>query len=446
MQGRLRFLWLFLQTFFGRHKKFIGLGVFVGFLITLTVSQFSPYMSRFFVRKERRIGIVGRYTDRNLPLSIQTELSLGLTSLTASGSAAPAIAESWEIGNNGKSYTFHLNPEIAWQDGKKFVSKDVQYNIKGANFTAVDDHTVKIDLMEPYAPLPVLLSHPLLRQDMVGVGSYRVLKADYSGDDELSGMTLQPVKTGLMPLVYKFYPSVDDAVLAFKLGDIDTLQDLPKKDSLIGWKNVKITEVTQYDRFVGVFFNLKNQIFRDKEIRQAMAYAVPKIDDYEKAFSPISPLSWAYSSKIKVYRYEPDDARKVLAKSQLASSSGQVTLSTYAGLLDTAQMLADSWSKAGANVKVKVENSVSPDYDMFLLTQFIPADPDQYQYWQSTQEGTNLTHYSNLKIDKLLEDGRKTVDTEQRKKIYADFLKYLVDDSPVIFLYHPKVYTIERIR
>jgi len=78
------------------------------------------------------------------------------------------------------------------------------------------------------------------------------------------------------------------------------------------------------------------------------------------------------------------------------------------------------------------------------LTFQVPSDPDQYQFWQSTQEDTNITHYTNLKIDKLLEDGRKTLDKDTRKKIYADFQRYLVDDSPVIFLYFPKAYTVER--
>jgi len=74
----------------------------------------------------------------------------------------------------------------------------------------------------------------------------------------------------------------------------------------------------------------------------------------------------------------------------------------------------------------------------------VPADPDQYVYWQSTQENTNISNYSSPKIDKLLEDGRKTLDTDARKKIYADFQFYLVDDAPAIFLYYPKVVTIRR--
>lgn len=134
----------------------------------------------------------------------------------------------------------------------------------------------------------------------------------------------------------------------------------------------------------------------------------------------------------------------MLSKSPLASASAEIVLSTYANLVQEAQTIADAWKKAGLNVKVKVENTIPADYQIFLLTQMIPPDPDQYSYWQSTQEGINITSYSNPKIDKLLEDGRKTLDKEARIKIYADFQRYLVDDSPVIFLYFPKVYQVER--
>jgi len=43
-----------------------------------------------------------------------------------------------------------------------------------------------------------------------------------------------------------------------------------------------------------------------------------------------------------------------------------------------------------------------------------------------------------------LEDGRKVYDTEERKKIYQDFQKYLVEEAPAVFLFYPELYTISR--
>ncbi|HLD24400.1 MAG TPA: hypothetical protein VJB96_00640, partial [Patescibacteria group bacterium] len=76
--------------------------------------------------------------------------------------------------------------------------------------------------------------------------------------------------------------------------------------------------------------------------------------------------------------------------------------------------------------------------------QDVPSDPDQYPFWHSTQSQTNVTGYSNVKIDKLLEDGRSELDQEKRKLIYADFQRRLVEDAPAIFLYYAKLYSIKR--
>jgi len=77
------------------------------------------------------------------------------------------------------------------------------------------------------------------------------------------------------------------------------------------------------------------------------------------------------------------------------------------------------------------------------VAQEIPPDPDQHALWHSTQP-TNLTHYSDLKVDKLLEDGRQISDQARRREIYQDFQRFLVEDSPAIFLSHPVTYTITR--
>ncbi|MFA5795842.1 MAG: hypothetical protein WC885_01540, partial [Candidatus Shapirobacteria bacterium] len=76
----------------------------------------------------------------------------------------------------------------------------------------------------------------------------------------------------------------------------------------------------------------------------------------------------------------------------------------------------------------------------------IPADPDQYTFWHSTQEKTNITHLNNSRIDKLLEEGRLTFNLQDRKKIYLDFQKFLLEESPVIFISYPTIYSVSRIK
>ncbi len=82
---------------------------------------------------------------------------------------------------------------------------------------------------------------------------------------------------------------------------------------------------------------------------------------------------------------------------------------------------------------------------IFLIAYWkVPSDPDQYYFWHSTQKQGNIGNYQNMKIDKILEDGRDTISIEMRKKIYDNYQKIIMDDPPGIFLYYPYIYIITR--
>ena len=94
-------------------------------------------------------------------------------------------------------------------------------------------------------------------------------------------------------------------------------------------------------------------------------------------------------------------------------------------------------------VNIELKNSIPDDFTAMILAQVTPPDPDQYNLWHSTQ-GTNNTHLDNKRIDKLLEDGRRTVDPKLRLGIYQDFQKFLLEEAPVAFLFYQTTYTIIR--
>jgi peptide/nickel transport system substrate-binding protein len=444
MHKNIQFVFLVIHTFVKRHNKQIILGFLSGFLATLILLQTSSYIyTLFFTQENYRIGIVGLSSENNLPLYIQNQISIGLTAIKKDGEAVPAAAVNWDIDKNGTVYTFHLNKNLLFHDGTKFTSHDISFNLKGATISTPDNYTYKIELKDPYAPLPVILSKPIIKSNFIGLGNYKIVNTVYFGDS-ISEIHIQPITKGSPSYTYKIYNNNDEAIHGFKMGEIGILYQITDIGDLKNWKNVIITEIPLYDRFVGLFYNLRNSLLKEKEIRQALAYAIPKFDGMEPALTPLSPLSWAYSNKVRLYRYDQEIAQKILSKSPLASNSSEITINTFSSLLPVAQQIVDAWGKIGIKTKTKVMTTIPPDYEVLLISQSIPPDPDQYHLWQSNQDITNVTHYNNLKIDKLLEDGRLTTDVEKRKKIYADFQRYLVDDAPVNLLFYPKVYKVER--
>jgi len=119
-------------------------------------------------------------------------------------------------------------------------------------------------------------------------------------------------------------------------------------------------------------------------------------------------------------------------------------LSTVPLLVNVAEKIARDWGAVGVKTSVQASSGVPEVFDAFLAIFDIPKDPDQYALWHSNQNITNITNYANPRIDKLLEDGRTQIEQTARQKIYLDFQRFLLEDAPVVFLYHPTLYTVFR--
>ena len=78
--------------------------------------------------------------------------------------------------------------------------------------------------------------------------------------------------------------------------------------------------------------------------------------------------------------------------------------------------------------------------ESLLFGKVIGLIPDLYPFWHSTQKrdpGLNLSLYDNKEADKLLEEIRQTLDTEERFKKYQVLQNIIVEDAPAVFLYSP---------
>lgn len=440
---RGRFWYWFAKELSQKYTRALVLGLTAGLMVSLAIWQIYPTFIRFWLKPVSRVGMVGEFTPTSLPLTIQQKISSGLTQLTSDGSAVAALAQTWEATDSGKTFIFHLTKGYFWHSGKPVESSDVNYNIRNVTFAAVSPQVLKATLQSPYSPFPTLVAKPIFQAGLRGFGLYRVAAIRLKGDKV---QYLKLVPTGNDKLIiyeYRFYRTETLALEAYKQGEIDILEDISNPEKIISWGKITVSESVKYNRIVSLFFNLNENLLKEKNFRQALAYGLPKLD-VERAYSPLSKTSWAYTDKVRHYDPDPDTFKKLLTNSQVATSAVELTLSTFSQYLNTAQKIADNWNSLGIKTKVKVENFVPGNWQVLLTAQEIPPDPDQYPFWHSTQTATNITGYVNVKIDKLLEDGRQELDTAERQKIYADFQKRLVEDAPVIFLYYPKTYTIRR--
>ncbi len=115
-------------------------------------------------------------------------------------------------------------------------------------------------------------------------------------------------------------------------------------------------------------------------------------------------------------------------------------------LAQVANILKSQWEKIGISVEVKTLNilDLKPlikerSYDGLLYGEALGMLFDPYPFWHSSQKidpGLNLTGYENKDADKLLKEGRETLDENERKGKYEKFQDILIEDAPAVFLYN----------
>lgn len=440
MALNFRYIIRFALAFIARFRLLLVLSVILGILVFFSLKFIGPF---FFGHKVERIGITGRFRTDTLPPSILELAGDGLTKINSSGTLEPGLASSWETLDKGKAWIFHLKDGLVWQDGKKLTSYDINYEFSDLKIEKPDPKTIKFILQNPFSPFPSVVARPVFRKGFLGTGQWKVTKVSIAGNF-VQEFSLENKKKDRK--TFKFYPTEERTKLAYKLGEVDILPNIFNPAPFDSWKVASVDAKPDKSEFVAVFFNTQNKLLSEKGFRQALAYAIKKENfDGPRAISPISPSSWAFNPQVKTYNYDPQRARQLLDElPKDLKESLNIKLLTSPILLNTAEAIIKDWEAVGVTANVQVYSGISGDYQALLAIFDIPDDPDQYSVWHSTQTATNISHYQNPRIDKLLEDGRAELDSEQRRKIYLDFQRFLVEDSPAIFLYHPISYTIER--
>ncbi|MEJ2347714.1 MAG: ABC transporter substrate-binding protein [Patescibacteria group bacterium] len=436
----LRYLIRLLRAFLGRFKGLLLAGVILGIVFFILLRVLGPQL---FASKVEKIGLTGRFRTDNLPVSILELVSDGLTKLDESGIVEPSLASSWETPDKGKTWTFHLKEGVLWQDGKEVTSKNINYDFSDVEIELPDERTITFKLQDPYSPFPAVVSRPTFKKGLLGTGEWEVKKATIAGGYV---QELILTKKGGGKKVFRFYPTEERTKLAYKLGQVDTISNIYNPTPFDSWKTAEILEGPNRGQVVSIFFNVQDSMLSEKSLRQALTYAIDKKSfKGERAYGPISPDSWAYNPQVKTYSYDPDRAKELIEElPEEQTANMEIKLVTTPVLLPQAEKIAKFWEEVGVKTVLQVSSGVPADYQALLAVFDIPKDPDQYSIWHSTQPATNISNYQSPRIDKLLEDGRLELITEERRKIYLDFQRYLVEDSPAAFLYHPISYTVNR--
>jgi peptide/nickel transport system substrate-binding protein len=404
----------------------------------------------------------------------------------------PMLAKSWEISNDGREYIFPLREGIKFHHGKEFDSSDVKYSIERVmnpatrapkayafrmidSVQVIDKYTVKFKLKEPFAPLlstltihtcPIIPAgwEPTATKPAPGTGafafksfvvneSFEASRFDkYHMVDEKTGDRL-PYLDGVH--VRKI---VDDTVrlTALRAGDIDYCAAPPNSVLAKAILEKPIPGVVMDYIVVGnhmIWFNLTKPPFDNKKVRQAIAYAIDKKEMVKAIFwglgETINDQPFLKESRF----YIPVQDREVdLAKAkQLLAEAGypngfktelfEFSMGVY---LAGAEVVIGQLKKIGIEATMKVIDR-APYYSMMRKGDYnisfgdyderFDWDDAFYMYFHSGEIGkNNYTGYRNKELDALLEKGRATWRTEERRPIYKQVIDILKEDLPALYI------------
>lgn len=401
-------------------------------VLGLTVFKLWPIISQSNVVT---IGYAGTYTIENIPTEILSLATQSLIREDSSGKPIPSLASHWTVSDDGKTYIVFLKDNLKWHDSSAINAKDISIAISNVQINALNNKTIEFRLPNPIASFPEALDKPVFKTNsFYGTGQYRIVNIDRVVSI-VRKINLHPNTPSLPRVAIKFYQSEEQVINALKIGEIKKAV-VASSQVFETWPNLTVKKQTDEREMVTIFLNNQDVLLSSKDVRQGINFAINRDGlDGEIANSPISRASWAYNDSVKKYDYNIAKAKELLSKSDLKNP--KITLSYTISLAKVAKKIKTDWEAVGIKVDLKEEKSIPDNFQAFLVVNKLTPDPDQYALWHSTQKSTNISSYKNVKIDKLLEDARATNDEKTRKDLYFDFQKFLVEDSPAVFLYHP---------
>ncbi len=431
-------------------------------------------------------------TAFNSVVIVQGNIYEGLTAIAKDLSVVPGLAESWDISEDGLTYTFKLRSGVKFHDGSDFDAEDVAASIRRVQAEAiasplasrvtpitgievVDPTTITLTLDAPFAPIlsslagiaivPAELEADAegLQQTPVGTGPFKFAEWQPNGFIRLdkNAEYWAEGQPKLDEVVVHFVPEAATRQVGVTTGEYDLLPGIDPATALQlqGQAGVTVQE-TRDIAYTLLGLNTSREPFDDAKVREAINYLINRQEIIDGALfgagvpaGPLSPalVNWAVDpSTFACYAHDVEKAKALLAQAGVATPL-QLTMNVLPrqDTRDIAQVLQQQLAAGGIEVELItqeigdfVQSWRNSDFDMFVSANGGSPDPDEYFYRTFRSEGsTNVFKYSDSEIDAWLDEGRSTTDPAARKAIYDQVQAKLACEGPAAHIAFGTLYT-----
>jgi peptide/nickel transport system substrate-binding protein len=341
------------------------------------------------------------------------------------------LAESWEVSEDGLTWTFHLRPDVTWQDGAPLTAADVVYtyqtiqsaeediapfrsrfmqNGEPIQFEATDDLTVVATLSEPNASfftdisVPIVPKHILETQNLrdgefnrtpIGTGPFQVVEWNTGESIVLeANENYFRGRPCLDRIIFQIIPEDQAQVNALLTGDIDFIDNVPGASVAQFENNPEFTlQVAELDSLFSMVFNLEREQFQDPAVRQALMIAIDRqgvIDTVLQGYGEVhnshfdAVVPFYEQDKLGGYDYDPERAGQILDELGITDSDGDgirdvdgepwvVNIVTFTegfrDYSDYAQVVQAYWEDIGIDVELEQRDLATLVDQLYANTQ-----------------------------------------------------------------------------
>lgn len=346
----------------------------------------------------------------------QNMLYESLVRYNEDGSFSPWLAESWQITNDGKTYTFHLRKDVQFSDGAKFDAHTAKLNWDAVlsnkvrhtwlemvrlitDIKVIDDYTLQVDLAEPYYPflIEIAVTRPMRFispnamidgetkngvKSYIGTGPY--ILSDHK-KDQYAIFNANPNYWGPKPqlttITMKVIADNQSRLMALEKGEIELIygKNMVDADSFERFSQLKKFQTLMSKPVSSriVLMNTTRPVLNDVSVRQAIEHIISKDDISMGIFNGSeAPADTLMASNIpyaniglKPYQYDFKAAEKLLDKAGWLTVKGQnyrqkagkpfeITLyydSNTASQKTIAQYMQDEFAQVGLKLNIHGE-------------------------------------------------------------------------------------------
>jgi len=408
----------------------------------------------------------------------------------------PQLATEWHWTDDNKGLVMTLRQGVTFQDGEKMDAASVKFSLErhltlpGSNRKAeisalksveiVDDHTVKLVLDKPFAPLLAQLT------DRAGM-----IVSPKAAQEEGDKFGEHPVCAG----PFKFTERVaQDRIVLDRFPDywnkdaihFDRIVFLPIADSTVRLSNVQSGQLDLVERvaatdldtvrkdtrlklatitslaYNGITINTgngdraKNPLGQNTQVREALELSIDRTALNQVVFNgefaagnqwepPSSP--W-YVKDMPIPGRDIVKAKALLAAAGVPHPSFTMMVPTNPETLRAAQVIQSMAGEAGFDIKIQatefassLDLAVKGDFEAYLIGWSGRTDPDGNLYnfvGCKAPPALNTGHYCTPDLEPLLDASRTAAAVDERLADYAKIAAITLVDRPIVYLWHQK--------